>query len=276
VVTGDVREAGSLAPAVAGVQAVVSAVNGFVGGDGVSPSTVDDLGNANLITAAEAAGVEHFVLVSVVGAAPDHPLELFRMKHRAEQRLMASGLGWTVIRATAFMELWARIIGEPLVLRGKTTVFGRGNNPINFVSVDDVARFVQLAVTDAGLRGSIAEVGGPEDLSFNQMARVFESISRRPGKVSHVPRTAMRLASLLLRPVRPDLARQIRAGVVMDTAEMRFDPDATLRRWPSFRLTTLAEVARLRVAEAGAEPRTRISRPSPASRGGGGSPAGSR
>jgi uncharacterized protein YbjT (DUF2867 family) len=276
VMTGDVREAGSLAPAVAGVRAVVSAVHGFIGGDGVSPATVDDLGNANLVLAAEAAGVEHFVLVSVVGAAPDHPLELFRMKHRAEQRLLASRLEWTVIRATAFMELWGRMIGDPLLLRGRTTIFGHGDNPINFVSVDDVARFVQLAVTDPGLRGVVAEVGGPENLSFNQMARVFESLSGSPGKVGHVPRTAMRLASALLRPVRPDLARQIRAGVVMDTAEMRFDPATTLRLWPSFQLTSLAEMARRRVADAGVESRTGISGSSPASRGGEGSPAGSR
>jgi uncharacterized protein YbjT (DUF2867 family) len=254
VVAGDVRDAASLAAAVVGVQTVVSAVHGFLGPGGVSPGSVDDLGNANLIGAAEAADVEHFVLISVVGAAPDHPMELFRMKHRAERRLMASRLGWTVIRATAFMELWAGMIGDPLLRSGKTLIFGRGDNPINFVSVGDVAVLVEHAVADAALRATIVEVGGPENLSFNQMARMFESLSGRPARVTHVPRTVMRLASLLAWRVRPDLARQIRAGVVMDTADMRFDAAELLRRYPSMRLTTLAEVARRSPADRDAIP----------------------
>ena len=38
------------------------------------------------------------------------------------------------------METWAGLVGEPLVETGKTRIFGRGGNPINFVSADDVAR----------------------------------------------------------------------------------------------------------------------------------------
>ena len=69
----------------------------------------------------------------------------------------------------------------------KPLVFGRGDNPINFVSVDDVAAVVARAVTDLQLRDMVLEVGGPENLTFNQLAALLQSVCGLPGKVRHVP-----------------------------------------------------------------------------------------
>lgn len=244
VIPGDVRDPRAVERAVAGVRTVVSAIHGFSGSGGDNPQTVDRQGNSNLIQAAQAVAVEHFILVSVQGAAPDHPMELHRMKHLAEGELQASRLAWTIIRPTAYMETWAGLIGEPLVRTGRTRIFGRGNNPINFVSVCDVARFVELAVIDPAMRGEVVEVGGPENLSMVQFARTFEAVTGRAGAKSHVPLPMMRLMSVLMRPLNPTLARQIQAGVVMDTHDMSFDPSETSRRYPSIPLTPLAEVVR--------------------------------
>jgi NADH dehydrogenase len=68
VVTGDVRNRDSLCGATDGVDAVVSAVHGFIGPRGISPATVDRDGNANLVDATHAAGAD-FVLTSTVGYA---------------------------------------------------------------------------------------------------------------------------------------------------------------------------------------------------------------
>jgi NADH dehydrogenase len=84
VVRGDVRDPGSVARALQGAGAVISAVHGFAGPGGVSPATVDRAGNARLIDAAARSGAA-FVLVSVVGASPSHPIGLFRAKHAAEE-----------------------------------------------------------------------------------------------------------------------------------------------------------------------------------------------
>jgi uncharacterized protein YbjT (DUF2867 family) len=244
IIPGDVREPGTLVPAMEGTEAVISAIQGFSGTGGDNPRTVDGEGNSNLIQAARAAGVEHFVLVSVQGAASDHPMELFRMKHRAEQELRASGLAWTIIRPTASMETWAALIGEPLVKTGKTRIFGRGANPINFVAADDVARFVELAVTDPAMRGAVVEVGGPQNPTMEQFARAFASVTGEAGKVSRVPLPMMRLMAVLLRPIKPTIARQIQAGVVMDTRDMTFDASETARRYPAIAPTSLAEIVR--------------------------------
>jgi uncharacterized protein YbjT (DUF2867 family) len=241
IVEGDVRDARAVERAVDGVDTIVSAVHGFVGDGG--PAAVDWLGNRQLIKAAQAAGVEHFVLISVHGAAADHPMELFRMKYRAEQELRASGLAWTIIRATAFMELYGGLIGGPLVNSGRTRIFGRGDNPINFVSVHDVAQFVDLAVTDPSLRDQQLDVGGPENLSLNQLAHTFEIVTGKTGTKSHVPLAMMRLLSVALRPIQPAVARQIQAGVLMDTSDMACD-GADRRRFPSIGQTTVAEMVK--------------------------------
>ena len=207
IVVGDVRDRATTDAAMHGIQTVVSAVQGFAGPGRVTPASVDRDGNANLIDTAAAAGAD-MVLLSVVGAAADHPMELFRAKYAAEEHLRAGGARWTIVRASAFVELWADIMTKPIV-------FGRGNNPINFVSVEDVAAVVERAVTDVGLRGAVLEVGGPENLTFNELVARLQSVRGRSAKVHHVPRALLRAIGTF--------NRQPRAALVMDTIDMTFD-----------------------------------------------------
>ena len=180
---GDVRDPETLRRAMVGVRTVVSAINGFGGNGALGVKAIDRDGNVNLIDAAEAAGVEHFVLVSVQQAAADHPIELFRMKAVAEQRLRASRLTWTMVRPTAYQETWLEIVGRPLVTTGSTRVFGRGQNPINFVSAGDVARIVDLALTDPALRGASVDVPGPENLTFDAFVDTVKATTGATGTV---------------------------------------------------------------------------------------------
>ena len=231
VARGDVRDVASIDRVLRGADTVISAVHGFTGTGGGSPATVDQAGNANLIGAAARAGAA-LVLVSVVGASPGHPIGLFRAKHAAESTLRASGIPWTVVRATAFMETWGTIMGRPLQASGKTMVFGRGDNPINFVSATDVAALVGLAATDPGLRGQVFEIGGPDDLTFNQVAAIVQGAAGRHGTVRHIPRPALRAMACLTAAIKLALARQARAALAMDTLDMTFDSAAARRAFP--------------------------------------------
>jgi uncharacterized protein YbjT (DUF2867 family) len=244
IIAGDILDLSAVTQATTGVQTVVSAIHGFSGTGIYNPHTVDQQGNHNLIQAACAAGVEHFILISIQGAVPDHPLELFRMKYLAEQEVQASTLLWTVIRPTAYMETWAKLVGEPLVMNGATRIFGRGQNPINFVSVYDVALFVVLAVAESTMRGTVIEVGGPENLTMHEFVQTFETVTGKSGKKRSVPLLMMRLMAPLMRPLNPMLARQIEAGVIMDTRDMSFDLSDTYRRYSTIVPTSLAEVVR--------------------------------
>jgi len=242
IIEGDVRDAQTLPAAFAGITTVISAIQGF-DDPGSSPEATDRDGNRNLVNTARATGVDHFVLVSSVRSSPDHPMSLGRAKYAAEQSLLTSGLAWTIVRGTAFMEFWAKLVGQPLIDSGRTQVFGRGNNPINFVSVNDVAGAVERAVVDPSLRGMEIDVGGPENLTMNQVVEIFERVSGRAGKVSHVPLPAMKIMAVLMRPINPALARKIQAGIVMDTdAVVAWEPSANLKLYPWLPQTPLAEV----------------------------------
>jgi uncharacterized protein YbjT (DUF2867 family) len=244
IVEGDIRDPSAVRRAVEGAQHVVSAIQGFAGTRGQSPASIDRDGNHHLIEAARAAGAEHLVLVSVQDAGPEHPMDLMRMKYAAEQELMASGMAWTVIRPAAYMETWCEVLGRPLLEKGKTQVFGRGRNPINWVSASDVARFVELAIVDPALRGEVIAVGGPENLSMTEFVEVFRTETGSDGKVTHIPPLAMRLAAMATRFVKPELARQIQAGIVMDSQLQAFDALETRRHYPSIPLTRLRDVVR--------------------------------
>jgi NADH dehydrogenase len=238
VARGDVCDPAQVAQAVRGAGTVISAVHGFAGPGGVSPATVDRAGNANLISAAARAGAA-FILVSVVGASPGHPIGLFRAKYAAEDMLRASGLPWTVVRATAFMETWATIMGRMLQTSGKIVVFGRGDNPVNFVSTIDVAALIEQAVTDPGLRGQVLEIGGPDNLTFSQFAVIVQESTGSRGPVRHVPRPALQAMACVTATFKPALARQARAALAMDTMDMTFDPALTRRAFPGLPNTSM-------------------------------------
>ncbi len=245
VVWGDLRDPASLAKACEGAEKVLAAAHAFLGRGDNTPEKVDGAGNRHLIDAAKAAGAKHFVFTSALGAGADHPVDFFRIKYQVEEYLRSSGLGYTILRPAPFMEMWAELIGKPVVAEGKATIFGRGKTPVNFVSVEDVARFAKIALNDAGARGQTISIGGPENLSVEQVVEIFERVSGRPAKKSHVPLPLMRVMRLLTRPLNPALSRQIAMGIFMDTADQTFDMSDTLKRYP-MELTKLEEVVRRR------------------------------
>ncbi|MEP7017777.1 MAG: SDR family oxidoreductase [Actinomycetota bacterium] len=233
LVPGDVRDPATLGSALSGVSTVVSAVHGLVGSGGVTPASVDRDGNRNLIDAAGAARPPaEVVLVSTVGASPDHPMELFRMKWAAEEQLRASGLPWTIVRSNALVETWVELLRETAGTSGRPRVFGRGENPVNFVSARDVADAVVRATVDPTLRGQVIEVGGPGNLTLNQLARLVQTSMGSSGTLHHVPRLALRAMGTIARPFNPTTARLARASLAMDTCDLRFDAEASTREYP--------------------------------------------
>jgi uncharacterized protein YbjT (DUF2867 family) len=223
VAVGDVRDQASLGDAVTGVKTVVSAVQGFAGPGGGTPATIDRDGNIHLINAALSVNAD-FVLVSAVGAAADSPMELFRMKYAAEQHLRSTGMRATVVQATAFHELWVELMNQTAARSGRPVVFGRGNNPINFVAVDDVAAAVERATTDPTTHGTTLQIGGPENLTFNQLAAAVQSAAGRTRPPRHIPPAGLHLMANTVGRIKPELGRQARAALVMDYLNLTFGP----------------------------------------------------
>jgi len=241
VVGADVCTPEGAREAVAGARVVISAITGFASPAGVR--AVDELGNQMLATAAADAGVERFILVSVAQASSDHPIELFRAKAAAEAAVRSSGIAWTIVRPTAYLETWLGIVGGPMVASGKALIFGRGRNPINFVSAGDVARTIEHALAAPIEARQTIEVPGPQNLTLLDLADTVKAAAGRSGSSRHIPRGMLRLLSVVLRPVNRMRAQQIAAALVMDTREMAVDGAAIRAGDPSIPMTTAAEVA---------------------------------
>src|SRR3954452_8072724 len=175
-----------------GVSVVVSAVTGF---PTQPPADVDRDGNVALVDAAERTGAD-VVLVSVLGASADSPMELFRMKHAAEEHLRRSRCAWTIVRPDAFEETWVEILEQTAGTRHRPIVFGRGDNPFSWVSVQTVAAEVVRAATDPSMRGRTLDVRGPQQRTLDQLARHVMAEHGWEGAPRHIPRTVLHVMSL--------------------------------------------------------------------------------
>ncbi len=239
VFVGDVRDRDRVAEAVQNAAAVISSIHGFIGTGGVTPESVDRDGNAHLISAAARNGAA-YVLISAIGTAPDHPWELMRAKHAAEENLRQSGVPYAIIRPSAFTETWGGMMLSFLQTSGRIQVFGRGDNPSNFVSVIDVAALVERVVTGERPGSREIVIGGPDTLTFNQLAAIVQDVAGRRAPVRHIPRPVLRAMSLA-GPLNPQLARQSRGAVVLDTTDMSFDPGPVRREFPDLPETGVRE-----------------------------------
>src|SRR5205807_9471668 len=108
--------------------------------------------------------------------------------------------------------------------------------------VEDVAQFVTIALDDARARNTVIEVGGPENLTMNQVAEVFERASGCQAKKRHIPLLMMRVMSILMQPLNPAISRLMRNGIYMDVANLRYDMADTARAF-GIQLTSLEEIA---------------------------------
>ena len=241
VVGGDLRDPSSLRAAMDGVETVVAAAHGFVGPRGISPATVDRDGNAHLIDAAAQGGAD-VVLMSVVSASPDSPMELMRMKYAAEQHVRTASTPWTIVRPTAFAELWIGLMRETASKGGRPLVFGRGERRINFVAVDDVAALVDIAVGDNSTRGEALEIGGPEDLTFNQLASMVQEAEGRTGVPRNIPRPLLHLMASTVGLAVPQMRRQALSALALDSADRPFNAGAIHQRFPALPSTRVADL----------------------------------
>ena len=246
IVKGDLLDPESLEFALRGVTTVISATHSILGKGDESSERVDDEGQRSFIDAAKQAGVSHFIYTSVYAAALDHPIDFWQTKARIERYLRASGMAFTIVRPTAFMEMHAyELIGKFVESGKRVMMFGSGTNPRNFVSARDVAKIVVAAVDDTRMRGEVIEVGGPENLSVNQVAEIFGSVSGKKAKVTHLPIAVARGVAAAAQKVHPGVSRVIKSAIVSECTDQTFDSAGLVAKYP-VELTSLEDWARRR------------------------------
>jgi len=233
IVQGDLIDRASLEKACKGVDAVFACAHQLMGTGKYKSEAVDGEGHRALIDAAKAAGVKHFVYTSAQHASPDHPTDFFRTKAKIEDYLKASGLSYTILRPPAFMEWHVHnLLGAAILTTGKTTIFGSGNNPTNFMAGRDVAHIAVIALTDPRLQNRVIEMGGPDNVTKNQIAEIYGRFSGKTPKVTHVSTGMMKIMAPIMRPFQPVISRLMSFSIWIDTTNQTFDSTAMLQEFP--------------------------------------------
>ena len=191
IAEGDLKHPASLAAALDGVTRVVSTASSTLSrSEGDSIGTVDRDGQVAAVTAAKAAGVEQFVLVSFPPASIPSPLQ--DAKRSAEDALRASGTPYTILQPTHFWEIWCSpVLGFDAQAR-MARIFGDGTAPMNWVSFLDVAAATVRSLGNARALNQTFLLGGPEPLSQLDIVRLFEEAGGQPFAREHVPLEAIR------------------------------------------------------------------------------------
>jgi uncharacterized protein YbjT (DUF2867 family) len=170
-----------LEPAMTGAQVVVDLAN--------SPSFEDravleffEASGRHLHAAEAVTGVRHHVALSIVGADRSPDNGYFRAKVAQEKLIEASGIPYTIIRSTQFMEFLGGIADsgtEGNVVRLSPGLF----QPI---AADDVAAIV-ADVALAAPRNAILEIAGPERAPFDEVVARYLKAVRDPRTVVRDP-----------------------------------------------------------------------------------------
>jgi uncharacterized protein YbjT (DUF2867 family) len=186
-VHGDLRDRASLDAAVEGIETVITTANSAMRGGTDNPRSVDLEGNRNLIEAARDAGVGHFIFISLLGADPNNPSPFVQAKARSESALRESGMDYTILAPTAYMEVWpAMVVGMPALQGRPVTLVEEGRRRHSFVSNRDVAAFGVAAVDRPEARNQYLAIGGPEPLSWRDVVATYERVLGRSIPVEFV------------------------------------------------------------------------------------------
>jgi uncharacterized protein YbjT (DUF2867 family) len=98
---------------------------------------------------------------------------------------------YTILRPSAFMEVWLSPAVGFDYPNNRATIYGVGERPISYIAIRDVAEFAIRSLTEPAARNATLELGGPEAVAPLDAVRIFERISGRPFELTHVPEDAL-------------------------------------------------------------------------------------
>ncbi|MEH3131993.1 MAG: NAD(P)H-binding protein [Mycolicibacterium neoaurum] len=161
LLTGD-----GLADALAGADVVIDVINAPTPED--SAQQFFEQTSSTLAAAVRASSIRHHVVLSIVGAdVMARYAGYLRGKLAQEHAAAGSGVPWTVLRATQFHEL-AEPITESMIRDGEVRAPVAGIQTVDSAEVTAVLAGIVTGTPTDGVR----EVGGPQKMSFAEMARV--------------------------------------------------------------------------------------------------------
>jgi uncharacterized protein YbjT (DUF2867 family) len=189
-VLGDLRDPGSLREACSGMEAVITTATAIISmqpGDSI-PIT-DQQGQLELVKAARDAGVGRFVYISIPLSMEDCPLTV--AKHTVKKAIEASGLVYTILHSSMFMEVWLSPATGFDYPNARATIYGDGHAKNRFISLGDVAQYAIYSLDNPAARNACFELGHPQPLNFLEVVRIFEKTGGNSFELQFVPEAAL-------------------------------------------------------------------------------------
>lgn len=157
------------------------------------------LDTLTLIEAAQKAGVQRLVHISITGAAPGSPLPYFAGKGQLEEAIKNSGLSYAILRPTVIFGYEDILINNIAWLLRRFPVFavpGTGDYKLQPVFVEDLA---ELAVQSARSSDNLlVDAVGPETYTFNELVRLIRDTIRSLARIVHInPHLAYLLSRII-------------------------------------------------------------------------------
>jgi uncharacterized protein YbjT (DUF2867 family) len=186
VVKGEVTRPGTLERVCEGIEVVFSSIGITKQKDGLTFRDVDYQGNMNLLEAALQAGVRKFIYVSVFNGLRLRHLDIVAAHEDFVDELRATGIDYAILRPTGYFSDMREFFD--MARKGRVYLIGSGDHRVNPIHGADLAARCAEAVE--GDRREI-DIGGPEVMTWNEVATLAFEVEGSPAKVSHVPEWLM-------------------------------------------------------------------------------------
>jgi uncharacterized protein YbjT (DUF2867 family) len=191
IVVGDLKDPASLDAACAGIEKVISTAScTFSMREGDNIDTVDRQGQLNLVAAAKKAKVKRFVFISFLDY-PENPFPLSDAKRAVEHALANSGMNWSSLQASYFMEVWLSPALGFNYAEKKARIYGAGTKKLTWISYKDVARLAIVALDNSYADNCACPIGGPRPLTPNKVVQIFEKAHGTSFALENVPKKAL-------------------------------------------------------------------------------------
>ena len=197
IIRAEITDKSTLEDCCKDIELVISSIGITKQKDGLSYMDVDYQANLNLLEVAKRSGVKKFVYISVLNGEKLKNLKICEAKEKFVDELKKSELDFCVIRPNGFFSDMTEFYN--MAKNGRIYLFGNGNLKSNPIHGEDLAKFCVSALKS---NDKEIEIGGPETLTQNEIAKVaFDSVGKTP-KITYVPdrirRVVLSMARLIL------------------------------------------------------------------------------
>lgn len=183
---GDITQPQTLPKAMEGIDTVINLVGIIREGKNVTFEKIHAEGTANVVDAAKKGGIKKFVQMSALGTGAQAVSRYHKTKWQGEEAVRASGLEYVIFRPSIicgaddkFVNMFSKMIRQTFLTR-MMPVIGSGKYKMQPIYVGDVAHcFVTAACRGEKQFATTYELGGPEQLTFNE---ILNTIMRVMGK----------------------------------------------------------------------------------------------